>query len=70
VHWGEPASVAASLEAEPLIDEVTDVICQLSPAAPTQEQALEAIELLATEVGPALGWTPANAAVAASQTAS
>lgn len=70
VHWGEPASVVASLEAEPLIDEVTDVICQLSPASPTQAQALEAIELLATEVGPALGWTPANAAVAASQTAS
>jgi alkanesulfonate monooxygenase SsuD/methylene tetrahydromethanopterin reductase-like flavin-dependent oxidoreductase (luciferase family) len=67
VHWGEPASVAASLEAEPLIDEVTDIICQLSPASPTQAQALEAIELLATEVGPALGWTPANAAVAGSR---
>jgi alkanesulfonate monooxygenase SsuD/methylene tetrahydromethanopterin reductase-like flavin-dependent oxidoreductase (luciferase family) len=58
VHWGTPAAVAESLNAEPLIDEVTDIICQLSPGTPTQEQAIEAMELLATEVGPALGWTP------------
>ena len=60
VHWGEPAAVAESLNAEPLIDEVTDVICQLSPGSPTQAQALEALELLATEVGPAIGWSPAT----------
>lgn len=59
VHWGTPEAVAQSLQAEPLIDEVTDVICQLSPGSPTQEQALEAIELLATDVGPRLGWSPA-----------
>ncbi len=58
VHWGTPAAVAESLKAEPLIDEVTDIICQLSPGTPTQEQALEAMDLLAKEVGPALGWTP------------
>jgi len=62
VHWGAPEAVAESIQAEPLIDEVTDIICQISPAAPTQAQALEAIELLATEVGPAIGWTPANVA--------
>jgi len=64
VHWGSPDAVAESISAEPLIDEVTDIICQLSPAAPTQAQALEAIELLATEVGPAIGWSPANTAIA------
>lgn len=58
VHWGTPESVVASLQAEPLLAEVTDIICQLSPAVPTQEQALQALELLATKVGPALGWTP------------
>jgi alkanesulfonate monooxygenase SsuD/methylene tetrahydromethanopterin reductase-like flavin-dependent oxidoreductase (luciferase family) len=58
VHWGTPETVAQSLRAEPLIDEVTDIICQLSPGTPTQEQALEAMDLLATEVGPALGWSP------------
>ncbi len=61
VHWGKPEAVVASLQAEPLIDEVTDVICQLSPGAPSQAQALEAIELLATEVGPHVGWVPATA---------
>lgn len=61
VHWGTPEAVAASLNAEPLINEVTDVICQLSPGSPTQEQALEALTLLATEVGPQIGWVPATA---------
>lgn len=61
VHWGTPGAVANSLLAEPLLDEVTDVICQLSPGAPSQEQALEAVGLLATEVGPAIGWVPATA---------
>lgn len=66
VHWGSPEDVVASLRAEPLIDEVTDIICQLSPGTPSQAQALEAIELLANEVGPHIGWVPATAeAVAA-----
>ena len=60
VHWGEPERVVASLKREPLLDEVTDLICQLSPGSPTQAQALDAIELLATEVGPGLGWSPAR----------
>jgi alkanesulfonate monooxygenase SsuD/methylene tetrahydromethanopterin reductase-like flavin-dependent oxidoreductase (luciferase family) len=61
VHWGSPEQVAASLQAEPLIDEVTDLVCQLSPGSPTLAQALDAFTLLATEVAPALGWTPADA---------
>jgi alkanesulfonate monooxygenase SsuD/methylene tetrahydromethanopterin reductase-like flavin-dependent oxidoreductase (luciferase family) len=60
VHWGESQSVIASLKEEPLLDEVTDLICQFSPGSPTQGQALDALELLATVVGPGLGWTPAR----------
>lgn len=60
VHWGTPAAVAESLLAEPLLDEVTDLICQFSPGTPTQAQALDALELLAMEVGPAIGWTSAS----------
>jgi len=60
VHWGEPASVIASLKQEPLLGEVTDLICQLSPGAPTQAQALDALELLATKVGPGLDWFPSS----------
>ncbi len=61
VHWGTPESVVESLKAEPLLGEVTDLICQLSPGAPTQAQALDALDLLATKVGPGIGWTPALA---------
>lgn len=64
VHWGDPGNVIASLQAEPLLAEVTDVICQLSPGTPTQDQALDALELLATEVGPGIGWVPATATAA------
>jgi hypothetical protein len=52
--------VIESLLAEPLIDQVTDLICQVQPGLPSQAQTLEAIELLATEVAPALGWQPAG----------
>ncbi len=58
VHWGTPDAVAQSLLAEPLWDEITDLICQVSPGTPTHEQTLAAVELLATEVGPRIGWTP------------
>ncbi len=61
IHWGEPDQVIATLRQEPLLGEITDLVCQLSPGTQTLEQNLEALELLATKVGPALGWTPANA---------
>ncbi|MFL5758943.1 MAG: LLM class flavin-dependent oxidoreductase [Thermomicrobiales bacterium] len=60
IHCGTPEAVIASIEHEPLLNQITDLICQLSPALPSFAQALEAIELLATEVAPALGWTPAR----------
>jgi alkanesulfonate monooxygenase SsuD/methylene tetrahydromethanopterin reductase-like flavin-dependent oxidoreductase (luciferase family) len=59
IHFGEPERVVESLLNEPLIDEITDLICQVQPGLPTQAQTLEAIELIATEVAPALGWKPA-----------
>lgn len=60
VHYGEPESVVASVAAEPLLDEVTDLVCQVSPGVPEHEDTLRALELLATEVAPALGWIPAH----------
>ncbi len=44
--------------AEPLFPRITDLICQVQPGLPSLEQTLEAIELIATEVAPALGWRP------------
>ena len=65
IHFGEPERVVESLLNEPLIDEITDLICQVQPGLPSQEQTLEAIELLATEVAPELGWKPAFALASA-----
>lgn len=62
IHFGSPDAVIESLQKEPLLDRITDLICQVGPGHPSQEQTLEAIELIATEVAPALGWTPAHAA--------
>lgn len=59
IHFGHPDKVIASLQAEPLIDHVTDFLFQLQPGWPTQEQNLEAIELIASHIAPALGWRPA-----------
>ena len=61
IHFGAPESVAESLAREPLFGEMTDLICQVQPGQPSQAQTLEAIELIATEVAPALGWHPAHA---------
>jgi hypothetical protein len=36
--------------------ESTDVIIQVHPVDPPAEDVLESIELIATEVAPALGW--------------
>jgi len=58
IHWGEPEQVIASLKEEPLLPEITDLVVQFSPGTQRLEQTLEALELLATEVAPALGWEP------------
>lgn len=58
IHTGSPDETAASLLSEPLLERTTDLICQVQPGLPSREQTLEALELIATEVAPALGWTP------------
>jgi hypothetical protein len=36
----------------------TELIVQFSPAAPGLDEAIAALDLLATQVAPALGWKP------------
>jgi alkanesulfonate monooxygenase SsuD/methylene tetrahydromethanopterin reductase-like flavin-dependent oxidoreductase (luciferase family) len=60
IHHGSPDAVIETLSREPLLDQITDLICQVSPGIPSLSQTLEAIELLATEVAPAIGWQPAR----------
>jgi hypothetical protein len=38
----------------------TDLITQLNPAIVKHDVAIRALELIATQVAPALGWQPAH----------
>jgi alkanesulfonate monooxygenase SsuD/methylene tetrahydromethanopterin reductase-like flavin-dependent oxidoreductase (luciferase family) len=53
---GTPAEVVEMLAADTILCEATDVIVQVHPVDPPGEHVLESIELIATEVAPALGW--------------
>jgi putative FMN-dependent luciferase-like monooxygenase len=56
VNAGTPAEVIDMLAADSILAEETDLIVQVHPVDPPDEYVLESIELIATEVAPALGW--------------
>jgi putative FMN-dependent luciferase-like monooxygenase len=56
VNAGAPAEVIDMLAADPILTEATDLIVQVHPVDPPGEDVLESIELIASEVAPALGW--------------
>jgi len=58
VHVGTPADVIASLRADRTLSHVTDLVCQVHSVDPPHRHILRSIELIATEVAPALGWVP------------
>ncbi|HJS34847.1 MAG TPA: hypothetical protein VJ766_05120, partial [Pseudoxanthomonas sp.] len=60
---GTPADVIASLRADRTLAHVTDLVCQVHSVDPPHRHILRSIELIATEVAPALGW-PGPAPVA------
>lgn len=57
VHVGTPEDVIASLAADRTLDRVTDMVFQVHSVDPPHPLILRSIELIATEVAPALGWT-------------
>lgn len=57
-HLGSVEEVVEGLSADPALGCATELICQFGHIAPAMNHALRALELLATEVGPALGWRP------------
>lgn len=65
VHYGTPDEVIASLRADPIIAEATDLIFQPHPADPGEKAAMESLELIVKEVAPELGWDPGGAGVPA-----
>ncbi len=56
VHVGTPAEVIASLRADTALERVTDLAFQVHSIDPPHAAILRSIELIATEVAPALGW--------------
>ncbi|GGJ44240.1 LLM class flavin-dependent oxidoreductase [Streptomyces brasiliensis] len=59
--YGHPDDVVVALRQERVLPVATDLIAQFNPAVPDHDAAIRALELIATEVAPALGWKPATA---------
>ena len=59
--YGHPEEIVAELRHEKVLPLATDLITQFNPAVPDHGAAIRALELIATEVAPALGWKPAPA---------
>ncbi|WP_329524933.1 LLM class flavin-dependent oxidoreductase [Streptomyces sp. NBC_01462] len=58
--YGHPDEITAALREERVLPVATDLITQFNPAVPDHDAAIRALELIATEVAPALGWKPAT----------
>jgi alkanesulfonate monooxygenase SsuD/methylene tetrahydromethanopterin reductase-like flavin-dependent oxidoreductase (luciferase family) len=56
VNAGTPAEVVDMLAADSILPAATDLIVQVHPVDPPGDDVLESIDLVATEVAPALGW--------------
>lgn len=59
VHLGTPEEVRASLLQDSCLPRVTDISFQVHSIDPPHAEILRSIDLLAADVGPALGWSPA-----------
>ena len=55
-HVGTPEDVLESLSRDTTLPRVTDLVFQVHSVDPPHEHILRSIELIATEVAPALGW--------------
>ena len=62
--YGHPEEIVQELRKEKVLPVATDLITQFNPAVPDHDAAIRALELIATQVAPALGRKPATQAVA------
>lgn len=60
VHCGHPEEVIQSVRDDQLYSCAAELICQAQPGHPTAKQIMRSLELIATQVAPELGWTPAR----------
>ncbi|MTD54375.1 LLM class flavin-dependent oxidoreductase [Amycolatopsis pithecellobii] len=58
--YGHPDEIIEELRRERVLPVATDLITQFNPAVPEQDAAIRALELIATEIAPALGWRAAE----------
>jgi alkanesulfonate monooxygenase SsuD/methylene tetrahydromethanopterin reductase-like flavin-dependent oxidoreductase (luciferase family) len=56
--YGHPDEIVEALRAEQVLPVATDLIAQFNPGVPERDAAIRALELIAGEVAPALGWKP------------
>ncbi len=59
LHIGTPARIVEELEQDHVLLAATDLVFQSHPIDPSHELLLRSLELIATEVAPALGWRSA-----------
>ncbi|HEY0118525.1 MAG TPA: putative FMN-dependent luciferase-like monooxygenase [Cellulomonas sp.] len=59
LHVGTPETVVAELAQDHVLLAATDLVFQSHPIDPPHELLLRSLELIAGQVAPALGWTPA-----------
>ncbi|MCU1549447.1 MAG: putative FMN-dependent luciferase-like monooxygenase [Glaciihabitans sp.] len=60
LHIGTPEQVLATLADDPILPRASDIVFQPHPVDPPHEVVLRSLELIATDVAPALGWVPQN----------
>lgn len=60
VHVGTPPELIASLGADGILAEATDIVFQAHPVDPPHELVLRSIQLIATHIAPTLGWRPSR----------
>jgi alkanesulfonate monooxygenase SsuD/methylene tetrahydromethanopterin reductase-like flavin-dependent oxidoreductase (luciferase family) len=58
LYFGHPEQVATALRDDQALPHATDLLVQIDPGRVSHAQALTALERLANEVAPALGWSP------------
>lgn len=71
--YGHPEEIVAQLRDEQTLPIATDILCQVNPGVPSFDQTLRALERIATEIAPAMGWNrpaPLYTAVGRETTAS
>src|SRR6201985_2874783 len=56
--YGHPDEIISQLQAERVLPVATDLLCQFNPGVVDQDAAIGALELIATEIAPAVGWGP------------